>query len=315
MTAARDDKWLSGLEADDSIGHAAQCAVENRLQFFWKCVKQAGKSRTPTSSEVHRVRVAARRAMAALETFAPLLPQRRGKWIRKQVKHMRRAAGKVRDDDVLLVQLQNVAPPSHSLATTGEIPLWLAQLEAERALHQIPIGRLFRKLKRKKFRQRAKQLVKRIQWRGKSPEPSYRQAATATMQAALTKLSATLLGDVPTEETLHALRISGKRLRYALELFPGAFTTTLVKEEVYPLVETMQNLLGEVNDRVSAVQRIESWLEQCNAASVVGELQQLLHAESSSLEAALAAFERWWQAGEAMRLCSGLKRLAADDPL
>lgn len=313
MNAGRSDKWLTGPEPTDPISQAAQSAIENRLEFFWNCLKQAAQQKHPAAEEVHQARVSARRAMAALETFEALLPKRRGKWLRKQVRRVRRAAGAARDDDVLLMRLQKTETDPNGTPSAEDLPLWRAQLEAERALHQLPIGRTYRKLKRKQFRRRAKEVVKRIKWRGDSPEPTYYDAAIVTVRELSAGLESTLLGSLPEEDQLHPLRIAGKRLRYALELFKGAFTTPLMQDEIYPQVETMQNLLGQVNDHVSAIDRIESWLETSNEESSVRDLQELLHAESSALDAAHAAFERWWQAGEAKLLCHRLHRLGADE--
>ena len=39
---------------------------------------------------------------------------------------------------------------------------------------------------------------------------------------------------MPAAEELHTLRIAGKRLRYALELFKEALLTSLLSEEIYP---------------------------------------------------------------------------------
>ena len=48
-------------------------------------------------------------------------------------------------------------------------------------------------------------------------------------------------------EALHALRIVGKRLRYAIEIFAGCFPPAM-KETIYPTVERVQEILGDVQD-------------------------------------------------------------------
>jgi CHAD domain-containing protein len=312
MNAGLGDKWLTGLAPEDTIGRAAQSAIENRLEFLWSCLKQAGQNENPDAEVVHQARVSARRAMAALETFEALLPKKRGAWMQKQVKRVRRAAGDARDDDVLLARLQEIVAKPNEAQGSEELPLWQVQLATERALHQVPIGRTYRKLKRKQFRHRAKQLVKGIKWRGEPPEPSYRDAAIVMVREMLAGLESTLLGAVPQEEALHPLRIAGKRLRYSLELFKDAFTTPLMQDEIYPQVEAMQDLLGKVNDHVSAIERIESWLETSNDDRSVHDLQALLHEESNGMEAAHSAFDQWWERGEAKLLCQRLHRLSED---
>lgn len=312
MNAGGGDKWLAGLAPADPIGRAAQIAIENRLEFLWHCLKQAGQLENPAAEEVHQARVSARRATAALETFVALVPKKRGAWMQKQIKRVRRAAGDTRDDDVLLARLQEIVPQPNKIQAGEDPPLWQVQLATERALHQISIARAYRKLKRKRFRRRVKELVNRICWRGPQPEPSYRDAAIVTVREVLAGMESTLLGVLPQEESLHPLRIAGKRLRYTLELFKDAFTTSLMQDEIYPQVEAMQDLLGKVNDHVSAIERIESWLETSNDEGTVRDLQELLHVESDALEATHTAFSQWWERGEAKLLCQRLHRLSAD---
>lgn len=315
MNAARSDKWLSGVEPNDSITRAAQCAIENRLQYLWQCLRKAGRSATPVVEDIHQVRVAARRATAAMDSFAALMPRRRGKWMRTQVKRIRQAAGNARDDDVLLLRLQQYAEASAVDAeSTIALPEWQVRLEAERAKHQKPIKQLYRELRRKQFGRRIKRLVKRVHWRGELPEPTYRDAAIVTMREMLANLEGPLCASQTKTELQHPLRIAGKRLRYALELFKGAFTETIIEEECYPLVEALQNLLGDVNDHVSAMERIEQWIDELHEEATdeasLASLLELLHQESHALETAQAAFDQWWQAGNAARLCYQLQCVA-----
>src|SRR5206468_5052202 len=55
--------------------------------------------------DVHRLRVATRRAGAALKIFQPCLPDKVFRRVRKQLRALRRAAGEARDWDVFLADL------------------------------------------------------------------------------------------------------------------------------------------------------------------------------------------------------------------
>ena len=46
---------------------------------------------------------------------------------------------------------------------------------------------------------------------------------------------------------LHQVRIAGKRLRYAMEVFADCFSLSF-RESLYPRVEDMQEMLGRAND-------------------------------------------------------------------
>ena len=317
MNPARGGKWLTGVQPDDPVSAAARLALEDRLLYLWATLKRAGRKGQPAVEDVHQSRVSARRAMAALETFESLAPRGRCAWMKRQVKRIRRRAGAARDDDVLLERWKQEAdgaestlPPSSQRQAAPE--WWHRLLQAERAAHQAPIRLFYRKLKEARFRQRAEELVGKIRWREKTPEPTYRSAAREATAELLASLQPVLSGDMPEAEALHPLRIAGKRLRYALELFATAFPDARVEEEIYPRAEMMQNLLGEVNDRVSALERIEAWRDEHTSAAAQAGLAELLERESLAWETTHAALEHWWRSGEPRRLGEQMRRLVEE---
>src|SRR5581483_5712878 len=54
-------------------------------------------------------------------------------------------------------------------------------------------------------------------------------------------------GDLKDYAVLHQVRIAGKRLRYAMEVFGDCFPP-MFRDELYPAVEEMQEVLGLAND-------------------------------------------------------------------
>jgi hypothetical protein len=58
-------------------------------------------------------------------------------------------------------------------------------------------------------------------------------------------------GDLESTQTLHQLRIAGKHLRYAFEVFIPALHESF-REDFYPQLEEIQNLLGEIHDAFEA---------------------------------------------------------------
>src|SRR5207253_2514575 len=54
---------------------------------------------------------------------------------------------------------------------------------------------------------------------------------------------------------LHQVRIAGKRLRYAMEVFADCFPPAF-RQTIYPAVEEMQEILGTANDSHVAGQRL-----------------------------------------------------------
>jgi hypothetical protein len=68
-------------------------------------------------------------------------------------------------------------------------------------------------------------------------------------------------GDLDDYEHLHQVRILGKRLRYAMEVFADCFAPPF-REELYPAVEQMQEILGNANDSHVAAGRLVALREK-----------------------------------------------------
>jgi CHAD domain-containing protein len=106
--------------------------------------------------------------------------------------------------------------------------------------------------------------------------------------------------DLSDYEHLHRVRIVGKRLRYAMEIFADCFAAPF-REKLYPAVEEMQEILGRANDCHVAAQRLRALGERIRTLlprewkrlrpGIEGQLkfhQQRLPAERRR-------FEKWWQ--------------------
>ena len=63
--------------------------------------------------------------------------------------------------------------------------------------------------------------------------------------------------DLSDYSRLHRVRILGKRLRYAMEVFANCFPRSF-REKFYPAVEEMQDILGGANDSYVASQRLQA---------------------------------------------------------
>jgi hypothetical protein len=68
-------------------------------------------------------------------------------------------------------------------------------------------------------------------------------------------LAETAAGDLKDYAQLHQVRIAGKRLRYAMEVFSGCFPPPFT-DVLYPLVEHVQEILGRANDSHVASERL-----------------------------------------------------------
>src|SRR5436305_640609 len=109
-------KWLPDVSPADRAVDVAARALGARLEAVRRYLKRAAGTGEP--EDFHQLRVWSRRADAALDLFGDLLPARRVRWFRRWMRRLRRAAGRVRDADVLARHVADPgAPdPSHSQA-------------------------------------------------------------------------------------------------------------------------------------------------------------------------------------------------------
>src|SRR5262249_45015850 len=83
----------------------------------------------------------------------------------------------------------------------------------------------------------------------------FRDIAYTSLGDLLSKARAAAERDLADVNALHQLRLSSKRLRYAMEIFAGCFSPSF-KHDLYSKVEELQQLLGEVNDSHQIGQRL-----------------------------------------------------------
>jgi len=101
---ALQSTWLVVEHGRTPASHVARRALRKRLDAVWTELQGAAGER-PDAERVHRLRVATRRTLAAVDAFADLLPAKRRDWFAKRLRKLRRAAGETRDLDVLTDRL------------------------------------------------------------------------------------------------------------------------------------------------------------------------------------------------------------------
>lgn len=286
----RNSKWIES-QPDDSVARIGRRALSSRLQQVRHYLDLAVRQSASETENVHQLRVFSRRAAAALEIFEAWLPPRRGRWIARQVKKVRRAAGEARDLDVLLMRWTQRA----SQMPAAQSELLLGHVGAMRREAQRPIRKIRKKLRRKRFARHAVKFLKRLRSRAGDEPCGERFACMA--RVALSRLVAPYLvagdGDLNAVEALHAFRIQGKQVRYAMEIFAGAFDAAF-RNEVYPLVVALQERLGAINDHVTA----DAYLVRWHAQTEPGPLREAMETgrlhEQHALTLARQEFLLWW---------------------
>jgi len=197
---------------------------------------------------VHSMRVASRRLRSVLRDFMPYIRKRGLGSTLKQIRSIADALGEVRDQDVAIMAL-------HSLASK-------ATPEIANALQDILESRKeIRRLARKQLEDRlahdqlkllsddfSRVVDKATGTSDKQSAMSYRRVARDVIRDRLQDLEK--LSDglyTPFEsEPLHEMRIAGKRLRYAIELFAEGWDPKILN--FAKRAARLQSELGQVHD-------------------------------------------------------------------
>ena len=284
----KPSKWIEHTNAAQPITEVACQALHDRLTTVWLYAPLAAKEWQEDVEHVHQLRVATRRARAALELFAELLPQRRVRWISKRLRELRRAAGDARDLDVLGGRLSETL----AQAPRDSLNAVVKQIGDLRFEAQRPLKTAYKKAKRKKFPKRSRQLANAATWASEH-EPTFAQAAPELLVPRVEEFFTAAQADLSDISALHQMRISGKRVRYAMELLAGAFDDSF-RNDLYPTFGDIQDELGAINDHAVAIAMIGEWQAAADDKEIVAELNELIANEAQHLRVESVAFRVHW---------------------
>lgn len=292
-----EGKWIRGLEPETELRDAAHRVLEVRLAVVREYLPRAVKHADEDPENVHQLRVGTRRADAALRIFRPCLPGRVYRAARARLRKIRRAAGAARDWDVFLLalrqRLQNL-PPEEQPGIDFLLGHALGHREAAQTeLEQIEAG-LF-----EPFAEFVNDVLDEV----RTPrEPTFvclGDLARLLVLDRLERLHKAAAADLKDYDHLHAVRIAGKRLRYAMEVLADCFPPAF-RDRLYPMVEEMQEILGRANDshvaagRLSALRgRLTAWPDVWT--SLRPGVEALLRFHQRRLPQERRRFLKWWE--------------------
>lgn len=296
------DKWLTNIAPDAPVSRVARRALGNRLQAVAHYLAQTGQPKKPAADNVHQLRIWTRRAAATLRLFSVLTPKSRAKSLKKSLRTLRREAGQVRDFDVFLEQLE-----ASGDAGPGIVKTLKSQRRAARKKLRAACAKL---LKRSRFEREVERLLRDLEWpkrHSSSKSPPFAGWCRKQLAGPSAEFFELAAADFSDDQQLHALRIAGKRWRYALELAVVALPAK-AHQRLYAALSELQERLGEVCDRLAAKQRLAEWharAKKSKAKAKGKERRSLQHAiivEERRLIAARRRFLRWWTAARRNRL-------------
>jgi CHAD domain-containing protein len=247
-----EGKWIDDLTAATPLRDAARRVLTVRLEVVRDFLPLALHEADGNPEHIHQLRVATRRAGAALRIFACCLPDKVLKKAKKRLRKVRRAAAAARDWDVFLLSLLEWQPHQPAKQRPGLdflIGYALAQrLAAQTRLQEIGKHYPF------SFDRFLAETVVAVQ----GPASNWHtlsDLAEPLVRDLLAKLEEMAGGNLNDYTQLHQVRIAGKRLRYAMEVLAGCFPAPF-REQLYPAVSEMQEILGNANDSHVASERL-----------------------------------------------------------
>ncbi|HEX4143821.1 MAG TPA: CHAD domain-containing protein [Pirellulales bacterium] len=309
----RKTKWIETSAADDPVDEVARHALEGRLDFVWHFLSRAAAV-NHQPEDVHQLRVATRRATAALQTFRALLPRRRARKMKKQLKRIRLAAGDARDLDVLAARLEKDRTAVSDDASIAKLLHFVTRLREQA---QPAIEKLYDHLSSKDRFARRTQAI--LAWlRDRSADDlvdahTFVDVARHDLSPLVERFFTAAAADLSQPDALHRLRICGKRVRYAMEIFGGAFGPEM-REEIYPIVAEIQDKLGKINDHVTAGRLYAHWRHRVDEPDVADLLHLLIAEEHRSTEQGRHDFLAWWTAGRSADLRDRFEQRFAGQP-
>lgn len=216
---------------------------------------------------VHDMRVATRRLRSALHDFMPLMKKRPLKDVRKELKRIADALGAVRDQDVAIVALEGLQVEAKTELIKEGIGKLIEERSKLRDAARLNLTKVIAVGNCSDLRERFGAAINEAVKRKKSaPIVSFNEVGRDVVTAGwqdLYDLGASLYAPFDIEE-IHRMRISAKRLRYAIELFVACWG-----EKVAPFAEEiseMQSFLGEVHDCDVWIEGMGERLQMQNAS-------------------------------------------------
>ncbi|SRR5579875_460672 len=291
-------KWISDLKPDTPLAEAARHVLFVRLQVVRDYLPRAALEADKDIEYVHQLRVGTRRADAALRIFADCLPRKTYRKARRRLKKIRRAAGAARDWDVFLADLLEREQKADVKQRNG-LDFLIGYALGQRAAAHADLETVYQE-EGPTFETFLIRVVEAIRLPGGQTSPGILvDLARPMLFERLKELEQAALGDLSDYTQLHQVRIAGKRLRYAMEVFADCFDPNF-RETLYPRIEQLQEILGRANDSHVAIERLIDLRTRLQAACPTAwprlqpGFEQLLRFHQRRLPQQRRRFLQWW---------------------
>jgi CHAD domain-containing protein len=274
---------VDGVDAATPLGKAAPLILVSKAEPLFDL--EAAAAGGADMDAVHDMRVASRRLREAMRLLAPFYPRDEfTDWYRR-VRRITRALGPVRDSDVFIddfSRLESEAAENGRRAIAFMVGYRMGQRVAELETLNRELAKLDLERARGRFAKMA---------RGVRSGPDSARPLADVAHAAIAERLAPVFGHIDValvEENVpqqHELRISFKRLRYAVELFAACYGDDF--DELHTTLTAFQDALGDLHDvhvfldMLRDPERIEAAEKAGVTAEDLGEIEALLEGRAS----------------------------------
>ena len=302
-------KWIDGLTPEMSSRAAARLVLDVRLEAVETSLPLAAERPDETIEHVHRLRVSTRRAGAAARLFGRCLPRKRRDATRIMLREIRQAAGVARVCDVHGVLLAR-----RLRRADGDAAFLLdAMIELNRSARgeaQAAIVACAEHLDPDTMQRARAKLIESVRHPkgvrrgdGRHPTP-LRKVAAKALPKLVRRVRRAAAADLHCIDNVHQLRITGKRLRYGLEVFRCCFESGF--DKAYTSLTALQDELGDINDVFEIRGRLDGDLHLPASGPSDEAFRHELECEMATL---LKSFHKKWDRGDWTPLLERLARL------
>lgn len=235
-----------------------------------------------SAKQLHELRIACRRAEAALRLCQDVADSRALQWLMRRLKVFRDICNEARDDDVLCKWVQR-----QSRSTSKSLCQAICD---HRAAIEPRIVKLARRLSdKRRFERRCQKVVKQL--RACEVNDQIAREFGQRLFDEVHRFVRSLPANRDDVVALHRLRIIGKRLRYASELVTEIWPDVALAE-LNEHLHLLQGRLGAIHDQIVGAHRLRHLLSK-RFARAAPSLVRKAQGTATSLQ---RKFWRWWQA-------------------
>ncbi len=267
-----------------AIGDFAASTLVQRLKVVIKNLRKAIRAGHKATEPIHQLRVASRRAQAAIELFAAFISPKQAIWFRRQLRKLRKLADEARNSDVLRARVKAIPPALDKKLR-----------QARRAAKPLLVEREEKLSAAKKWNKHIRRLVAPLTEKPRSAgvgRPTAAEFAAQSLRPHVAKFTAALAIRKPSPAQLHQLRIAGKHLRYALEMLSPLLGASPCRT-VLSTLKRMQDELGAINDHATALKLFAS-LRRTASSDDKAWLRKQSRLESAAIASQRIQFLEHW---------------------